>query len=346
MMQLMSPTPTRRRILMGALGAGLAMSGQRALAATELRLSFDRPLDGTMAPFITAAASGLFRAEGVTVAMDSAAGSQDALARVASGASDMALTDLNALIRFRDADAGAPLKAVFVLFDKAPYAVIARRSRGINTLSDVEGKTLGVAEGDLAIRLWPSLARTNNINSTKVRFEKISAAVREPILSAGQVDAVTGFSYLSAINLRDRGIPASDLAVLRFADYGCEAYGQAVIVNPKFAADHPDAVTAFTRALVAGIRLAHSAPGRAIDDLVARIDGASRELELERLRLVLQDNVVTEYAKAHGLGGIDGARFKASLEAIAADFKFHKTFTVQDIFDDSLLPPAIDRMIN
>ncbi|MES6380839.1 four-carbon acid sugar kinase family protein, partial [Cutibacterium acnes] len=41
----------------------------------------------------------------------------------------------------------------------------------------------------------------------------ISAAVREPMLSAGQVDAVTGFSYLSAINLRDRGVPADDLAL-------------------------------------------------------------------------------------------------------------------------------------
>lgn len=342
----MSYLPTRRRLLMSAIGVGLVVNSSRARAATALRLSFDRPFDGTMAPFMTAAANGLFRAEGVTVTMDTAAGSQDAITRVVSGASEMALADLNALIRFRDGDASAPVKAVFVLFDKAPYAVIARRSRGINTLGDVEGKTLGVAEGDLAIRFWPSLAHTNNINSAKVKFEKISAAVREPILSAGQVDAVTGFSYLSAINLRDRGIPASDLAVLRFADYGCEAYGQAVIVNPKFAADHPDAVTAFIRALVAGIRVANDAPGRAVDDVVARIDGASRDLELERLRVVLKDNIITEHVKANGLGGIDGARFKASLDAIAADFKFHKRFMVQDIFDDSLLPPATERTIN
>ena len=35
----------------------------------------------------------------------------------------------------------------------------------------------------------------------------VSAAVREPLLSAGQVDAVTGLSFLSPINLRDRGVP-------------------------------------------------------------------------------------------------------------------------------------------
>lgn len=59
--QLMSSLPTRRRILTGAIGAGLAVSSRRAFAATALRLSFDRPLDGTMAPFMTAAANGLFR---------------------------------------------------------------------------------------------------------------------------------------------------------------------------------------------------------------------------------------------------------------------------------------------
>ena len=45
----------------------------------------------------------------------------------------------------RDETRGAtPAKAICVLFNQAPYAVIARRSRGIRALSDIEGKTLGV----------------------------------------------------------------------------------------------------------------------------------------------------------------------------------------------------------
>ena len=83
-----------------------------------------------------------------------------------------------------------------------------------------------------------------------MKIYKMSAAVREPILSAGQVDAVAGFSYLSAVNLRDRGVPAGDLAVLRYNDYGCEAYGFAVIVNPAFAAAKPEAVKGFVRAAI------------------------------------------------------------------------------------------------
>ena len=190
-------------------------------------------------------AGGLFGAEGLAVTTDIASGSPEAIARVASGTSDFALVDINELIRFRDKADAPPVKAVFVLFNKAPYAIIARKSRGIHALSDIEGKTLGVADGDLSIRLWPALARQNGIKIASVKQNKISAAVREPMLSAGQVDAVTGFSYLSAVNLRDRGVPADDLAVLRYADYGCEAYGFAVIVNPAFAAAKPEAVKGF-----------------------------------------------------------------------------------------------------
>ena len=50
-------------------------------------------------------------------------------------------------------------------------------------------------------------------------------------------------------------MPADDLAVLRFADYGCEAYGFALIVNPALAAAKPEAVKAFVRAVIGGMHL-------------------------------------------------------------------------------------------
>src|SRR5713226_4525584 len=281
-----SPTIATRCILASLIGLlGFACFGfTKSPAAPEIRqpiaiqFSFDRPIDASAAPFVLASVSGLFSSEGLAVTTNIASGSRDAIARVARGDSDFALVDINELIRFRDSSGAPPIKAVFVLFNKTPYAIIARRSRGIHALSDIEGKTLGVAEGDLAIRLWPALARQNGIKFASVKQSKISAAVREPILSAGQVDAVTGFSYLSAVNLRDRGVPSDDLAVLRYADYGCEAYGFAVIVNPAFAAKRPEAVKGFLRAVIAGTQLAIRAPERAADEVVSRMEGGSRDL--------------------------------------------------------------------
>ena len=338
-------TPLIGLLALGWFGAG---AGRAADEKPPVAIQFllDRPIDASAAPFVLAAARGLFGSEGLAVNTHIASGSADGIARVAAGTSDVALVDINELIRFRDKPGAPPVKAVFVLFNKTPYAIIARKSRGIQALSDIEGKTLGVAEGDLSIRLWPALARQNGIKAAQVKQNRISAAVREPMLSAGQVDAVTGFSYLSAVNLRDRGVPADDLAVLRYADYGCEAYGFALIVNPAFAAARPEAVKGFLRAVIAGTHLAIKEPGPAADEVVGRMDGGSRDLELERLRTVLRDNVLTGEVKRNGLGGVDPDRLNRSIDQIGEDFKFQKRPSAADIFDDSFLPPLGGRLIN
>jgi NitT/TauT family transport system substrate-binding protein len=333
--------------LTGLLGlAWLHAAGAEVRPPIAIQFSLDRPIEAGAAPFVVASVRGLFGAEGLSVATNIANGSPEAIARVATGASEFALVDINELIRYRDNAAAAPIKAVFVLFNKSPYAIVARKSRGIHALSDIEGKTLGVAEGDLSFRLWPALARHNGIKVNSVKQNRMSAAVREPILSAGQVDAVAGFSYLSAVNLRDRGVPADDLAVLRYADYGCEAYGFAVIVNPAFAAAKPEAVKGFLRAAIAGTQLAIKDPGGAADDVVGRMDGGSRELELARLRNVISDNILTGEVQRSGIGGIDPARLNRSIDQIAEDFKFRKRPSAADIFDDSFLPPLEDRLLN
>jgi NitT/TauT family transport system substrate-binding protein len=311
-----------------------------------IRFSLDRPVDAGAAPFVLATSDGLFASEGLAVTTDVADGSPDAIARVAAGTSNFALVDLNALIRFRGRADAPPVKAVFVLFNQAPYAIVARKSRSIRSLSDIEGKTLGVAEADLSIRLWPALARRNGIKIASVKQTGMSAAVREPMLSAGQVDAVSGFSYLSAVNLRNRGVPADDLTVLRYADYGCEAYGFAVIVNPAFAAANPGAVMGFLRAVIAGTHLAIRQPGHAADEIVSQMDNGSRDLERERLLTLIRDNILTGEVQRNGIGGIDPARLERSIDQIGEDFKFDKRPTAADIFDDAFLPLLGGRLVN
>src|SRR6266480_745035 len=292
-----------RCVLASLLGLlGFAHFGVRGSVAAESRqpiaiqFSFDRPIDASAAPFILAATSSSFSSEGLAVTTNIASGTADAIARVAAGTSDFAL-------------------------------------------SDIEGKNLGVGEGDLSIRLWPALARQNGIKLAHVKQNSISAAVREPMLSAGQVDAVTGFSYLSAINLKDRGVPADDLVLLKFADYGCEAYGFAVIVNPALATTKPEVVKGFVRAVIGGTYLTIKEPAKAVDEVVSRMDGGSRDLELERLRAIIHDNILTGEVRRNGIGGIDAARFERSIDQIAEEFKFRKRPAGTDVFDGSFLPP-------
>lgn len=317
-----------------------------AEAATYVRFTLDRRLDGASVPFALAVSRGLYRAEDLEVATTFVNSSAGALARLAKGEADIAVADLNELIRYRDGGNGVALRAVFVLNNENGYAIIARRSRGVDNITDLQGKMLGVAEGDLAIRMWPAVARHVGIEPGKIKLEKIGAAVREPMLSAGQVDAVSGLTFASALNVRDRGVPRSDLVVIRFNDFGDRSYGRAVVVNPTFAAGNPGAVAGFVRAVIAGIKLAAADPARATDDLLTQMDGGSRELELERVRAVLRDNIVTPDVRRDGLGGITGERFDKSVEQIAVDYKFRNRPQQEDVFDDAFLPPVTSRRID
>ena len=327
-------------------GANQAMAVEEPRPPVAIQFSLDRPIDAGAAPFVMASVNGLFGAEGLAVTTNIASGSSDAIQRVADGSSDFALVDINVLVRFRDKQGAAPVKAVFVLFNQAPYAIVARKSRGIRALADLDGKVLGVAEGDFSVWFWPALAHQNGIKLASVKLAKISSAVREPMLSAGQVDAVTAFSYLAGVNLRDRGVPADDLAVMRYADYGCEAYGFAVIVNPVLAATKPEVVKGFLRAVIGGTNLTVKEPGRAVNEVVSRMEGGLRDLELERLRTVIRDNILTGEVKRNGIGSIDPERFERSIDQLAEDIKFQKRPSASDIFDGQFLPPLNGRLIN
>ena len=112
-------------LLTGLLGLACFGTGE-SRAAGEVRqpiaiqLSLDRPIDASAAPFVLAAARGLFSSEGLAVTTNIASGSPDAIARVAAGDSEFALVDINELIRFRDKSGAPPVKAVFVLFNQSP----------------------------------------------------------------------------------------------------------------------------------------------------------------------------------------------------------------------------------
>ena len=96
-----------------------------------IKFTLDWKFEGPAAPFLVAIDKGYFKAEGLDVTIDTAGGSLEPLNRVASGTYDMGFGDINSLIKFRDANPNAPIKAVFMVYNKPPFAIVGRKSRGI-----------------------------------------------------------------------------------------------------------------------------------------------------------------------------------------------------------------------
>jgi NitT/TauT family transport system substrate-binding protein len=137
-----------------------------------------------------------------------------------------------------------------------------------------------------------------------------------------------------------------DITVLLMANYGVNLYGNAIIVNPKFAAEKPEAVKKFLSAFMKGLHDTVKSPQTAVDSVVKRNDVAKKDVELERLKMALRDNIITDEVKKNGFGVVDAERFDKSIDQIAITYEFKNGRPKgADVFDPSYLPPLADRKL-
>ena len=317
-----------------------------AAAQTSMKFSLDGRLEGLAATLLVPQDKGYFKAEGLDVTVDEAANVNEPITRVASGLYEMGLADLNLLIKYRDQHPTAPLKAIFIIYNKPPYAIVARKSRGITEPKQLEGKRLGAPAASVTFGKWPLFAKLNNIETSKVTIETVGIPVRAPMLAAGQLDAALGYSFRLYVDLKDRGVPLDDIVLMAMADYGMKLYGNAIIVNSKFATEKPEAVASALRAVLKGLKHIVRHPTDAVEAILRRDETLRKEVELERLRMAIRENILTPEVKANGYGAVDFQRLEESIEQIGLTYTFKAKPKAEDVFDASFLPPAAERKVN
>lgn len=324
------------QVSLAALGLS-AMAGS-VFAQTSMPFALDWRFEGPSAPYFVAIDKGYFADAGVSVEVTAGQGSLDAIPKVATGAFPVGFADINSLIKFLDQNPGAPVIGAMMIYDKPPFAIVGRRSLGVEVPSDLEGKILGAPPPDGAFAQWPIFVAETGINASAVTIEPVGFPTREPSLAEGNVQAVTGFSFTSSLNTIRLGVPAEDVSVILMADHGVDLYGNVIIVNTDFAAENPDAVKGFLEAVAKGWVDTIADPEAAIGSLVAVNPAMDAQLELERLQLALADNVVTDWVKANGMGIIDDDRFANAIEQIRLTYEYQTTPDAALYFTDAYLP--------
>ena len=320
------------------IGLSMIFVSVSSYADTKVQFALDWKFEGPSAPYFLAIDNGHFKAGGMDVEISPGKGSLNAIPKVATGAFPFGFADINSLIKFLDQNPGAPVTSVMMVYDKPPFAIIGRKSLGINGPADLEGSTLGAPPPDGAWAQFPSFAKANGIDVGKIKVEPLGFPTREPMLAEGKVDSVTGFSFSSFLNLIRLGVPENDITTILMADYGLQLYGNAVIVNTDFAKDNPEMVKKFVVALGAGWKDAINDPKAAIAALVKRNPAADSALEQRRLELAIKANVLSDYVKANGMGGIEKSRFDAAIQQLAETYEYKNKPDAKLYYTDAYLP--------
>ncbi|MBR2657569.1 MAG: ABC transporter substrate-binding protein [Loktanella sp.] len=323
-----------RTILAVALTSASAVHAQ-----TNLPFTLDWRFEGPAAPYFAAIDNGNFAALDLNVTVAAGDGSLDAIPKVATGAFPVGMADINSLIKFLDQNPGAPVIGAMMIYDKPPFAIIGRRSLGIDdTPQSLEGKILGAPPPDGAWAQFPIFAAENDLDVSAITVEPVGFPTREPMLAEGNVAAITGFSFTSYLNTARLGVPEDDLVTLLMADHGVELYGNVVIVNTDYAEANPEVISNFLQGVAEGWAAAIADPEAVIPLLISRNPAADAELELRRLQLSIEDNVATEWVMENGFGIIDDARLATSLDQIATTYEFVNAPDASLYFTNAYLP--------
>ncbi|HEY1230369.1 MAG TPA: ABC transporter substrate-binding protein [Ramlibacter sp.] len=334
---------TKRPFLKTVAIAACALAcGVAAAQTTPIKFQLDWRFEGPAALFLTPAAKGYFKDAKLDVTIDAGNGSGGAVTRVASGSYDMGFADLAALMEFHANNPDAPSKpvAVMMVYNNTPASVMALKKSGIRSPADLSNRKLGAPVFDAGRRAFPIFAKANKV--TNVAWTAMDPPLRETMLARGDVDAITGFTFTSLLNLEARGVKADDIVVLPYPDYGVKLYGNVVIASPKLVRDNPGAIKAFLAAFAKGAKDVMANPAAAIADVKARDGIINTDLETRRLKLAIDTVINSPDARAEGFGQVDPARLSLMASQVSDAFGTKTRVNPEAVWNGSFLPAKDD----
>ncbi len=336
-----------RRTLLATVASAAALSWGMSLptavhAQTPIKFQLDWRFEGPSALFLQPVAKGYFKQAGLDVTVDAGNGSGGTVTRVASGSYDLGLADIAALMEFHANNPDAPNKpvAIMMVYNNTPAAVFALKKSGIQTPADLAGKKLGAPVFDAGRKAWPIFAKANKVNGAT--WVSMDPPLRETMLVRGDVDAITGFSFTSLLNLEARGAKAGDVVMFPYGLHGVKLYGNAIIASPKILKENPAAVRAFLKAFAKGTKEVLANPDAAIEHVKARDGIINVELEKRRLKMAIDQVIASPDARAEGFGQVKLPRLALMASQVGDAFATKTRVNADAVWTSAYLPSAAD----
>jgi NitT/TauT family transport system substrate-binding protein len=325
------------------LGAVLFTSAASA-EDTTIKFKLGWTTQGSDAAFFYAQDNGYFKAEGLNVVIDKGNGSGATVTHIMSGAYDAGFGDINALIQNASTKPDDAPVMVYMIWNQPPFAIVTKKTSGINTIKDFEGHTLGGAQGTPTTRLLPVFVQKNKLEGEKIKLSNMAPNLQEPMLIKGDIDAALVFNITSYFNLvLNKQDPDKDYTWFSFGDYGMDLYSNGVMVSRKLLASNPKAVAGLVRAINKGMIAVAKDQNAGMKATMNFDNQINEEVEKRRLQYSFTKLIVSPEMKEIGVGDVKDDRMTRAIGIVVEGYQLARTPTPAEVFSREFLPPRAER---
>jgi len=338
-----------KRLLVWALAclAIAAITGAANAEPVKIRFILDWKAQGPGAWFYVARDGGYFEAEGLDVTIDQGDGSAAAVSHIMTGTYDAGFGDINAVIQNAALHPGEQPLMVYMLYNRAPYALIVKADGPIKTLKDVEGHILAAPAGSATERMFKPLALKNGVDASTVKVLNAAPNLIEQLLVTGQADAIAQFAPTSYMNfLAMKKSPEKDFRWFFYSENGLDLYSNGILVSQKLLKEKPEAVRSLVKALNRAILQVAANPDIGITTLQKVEPLTNFDLEKQRLIYTVDQQLRTDEVAKLGLGDLDDNRLNGAIKTVADAYALTRTPALDEVFSRAFLPPKADRILS
>lgn len=252
---------------------------------------------------------GAWEDEGLEMSFGTSSGSQESAQAVGNGQDDFSNPEVNVALQF--IEEGMPIRIVGNISNRLD-GIISLADAGIETWTDLEGKTLGVFPWGQGSDLALEALRKQGGDPDKVNLENIQPDQQETLLIAGEVDAVSAYYPQSSVRLRHEGYQVNTLAVTDVLNN----LGNVMIAHEDLVEDEPEIVEKF----VAGWLQSHKLYIQNVDDFIDThkkgVAEFNEEVERKTLPYIFSSWILPDVDLDKGMGWLPETHLENTISVL------------------------------
>ncbi len=284
----------------------LTIGGAQAQQMEKIKvaLHWNAPIE-EFVQYYVAIKNGYYKAANLDVELMHLPGSLPSVTAVGAGDAQIGQASSDAILV--SLGGGAPLKAIFVLFQQTPAGVIVFKESNIKDFKDLKGKTIATAVASPEAIMLTARLREVGLNPEKdVNILNVAPGAKLTMQLTGQADTSTGFADFQFIQAQNSG---RNVEFIPFSTKATPLYGHGLVANTTWLEKHQDATKRFIAATLKGLAWTRDNVDAATDivvkwDPTVKVDAAfhKRGWEVEMAELITNSTT-----KEKGLGHMETA---------------------------------------